>query len=129
MVWLPSLGLGYQCRNFFKPFQAQTKTTAMPSKRTKAAPEQSIGLSFENLFPKEAVRQFCDRYKAGRSTKEDFFYRHEHTDSGVVATLVTPLLDNREFRGCAAAEEKEAECSAADFPLQEARQEQSQKAR
>ena len=84
------------------------------AKRKKTAPEQSVGLSFEDLFPKEAVRQFCDRYKAGRSTKEDFFYRHEHTDSGVVATLVMPLLKNREFRGYAAANEKEAERSAAE---------------
>ncbi|CAE7943505.1 unnamed protein product, partial [Symbiodinium sp. KB8] len=79
-----------------------------------AAPEECVGLSFENLFPKEAVRQFCDRYKGGRSTKEDFFYQHEHTESGVVATLVTPLLKNREFRGYEAANEKEAERSAAE---------------
>ena len=84
-----------------------------PAKRKKVAPEQGVGLNFEDLFPKEAVRQFCDRYKGGRSTKEDFFYKHEHTDSGVVATLVTPLLKNREFRGNEAADEKEAERSAA----------------
>ncbi|CAE7889240.1 unnamed protein product [Symbiodinium microadriaticum] len=85
-----------------------------PAKRRKAAPEECVGLSFENLFPKEAVRQFCDRYKGGRSTKADFFYQHEHTESGVVATLVTPLLKNREFRGYEAANEKEAERSAAE---------------
>ncbi|CAE7779078.1 unnamed protein product [Symbiodinium sp. CCMP2592] len=96
------------------PGFVKDEKVSTPAKRKKAAPEQNVGLSFEDLFPKEAVRQFCDRYKAGRSTKEDFFYRHEHTDEGVVATLVMPLLKNREFRGYEAADTKEAERSAAE---------------
>ena len=99
----------------FVTMPAQKKRKTGESNRL----EDHIGLDLDGAPPRSAVRQFFDRYVGLRSSKDDFYFKHMHSEEGLVATLITPALGDRHFEGQLCANEKSAEQSAATVFVQD----------
>ena len=104
-----------------EPQWSQDKQHGQKSKRNMPSMHASIGMDLTKPHPKNAVKEFLQRYYARDITYPDYFYvmeeegnKGEEGKCGFRATLHVPIWGQQVFQGDWRNSPKEAEVSAAE---------------